>query len=57
MLTLGAHVLLVDSLVPQYGGNLFNIDGIEERVKAAPEQFAVPGAPRALWLALRYEQR
>jgi UDP-glucose 4-epimerase len=33
LLALGAHVLLVDSLVPQYGGNLFNIDGIEERVR------------------------
>ena len=29
----GAHVLLVDSLVPEYGGNLFNIAGIEDRVK------------------------
>lgn len=26
-------VWLVDSLIPEYGGNLFNIDGIEERVK------------------------
>lgn len=26
---LGARVLLVDSLVPEYGGNLFNIDGCE----------------------------
>src|SRR5205085_11684044 len=31
--TLGANVLLVDSLVPQYGGNLFNIVGIEDRVR------------------------
>ena len=31
LLTLGANVLLVDSLVPEYGGNLFNIDGIEQR--------------------------
>jgi UDP-glucose 4-epimerase len=30
---LGAHVLLVDSLIPDYGGNLFNIAGIEERVQ------------------------
>lgn len=28
----GADVTLVDSLIPQYGGNLFNIDGIEDRV-------------------------
>jgi UDP-glucose 4-epimerase len=30
---LGADVLLVDSLIPDYGGNLFNIAGIEERVR------------------------
>jgi UDP-glucose 4-epimerase len=30
---LGARVLLVDSLIPEYGGNLFNIDGIEDRVR------------------------
>lgn len=29
----GAHVTLLDSLVPEYGGNLFNIDGIENRVR------------------------
>jgi UDP-glucose 4-epimerase len=28
----GAHVLLIDSLIPEYGGNLANIDGIEDRV-------------------------
>jgi len=32
LVDLGAHVLLVDSLIPDYGGNLFNIDGIEDRV-------------------------
>jgi UDP-glucose 4-epimerase len=29
---LGAYVTLVDSLIPEYGGNLFNIAGIEGRV-------------------------
>jgi len=29
----GAQVTLVDSLIPAYGGNLFNIAGIEERVR------------------------
>lgn len=29
---LGAHVLLVDSLVPEYGGNMFNIEGIADQV-------------------------
>jgi UDP-glucose 4-epimerase len=32
LVALGADVLLVDSLIPEYGGNLFNIDGIESRV-------------------------
>jgi UDP-glucose 4-epimerase len=30
---LDADVLLVDSLIPDYGGNLFNIDGIQHRVR------------------------
>ncbi len=29
----GAHVTLADSLIPEYGGNLFNIAGIEDRVR------------------------
>lgn len=29
----GAEVILVDSLVPEYGGNLRNLDGIEDRVR------------------------
>ena len=33
LVALGADVLLVDSLIPDYGGNLFNIDGIESRVR------------------------
>jgi len=30
---LGAQVLLVDSLIPDYGGNMFNIHDIRERVR------------------------
>jgi UDP-glucose 4-epimerase len=30
---LGADILLIDSLIPDYGGNLFNIAGIESRVR------------------------
>jgi UDP-glucose 4-epimerase len=30
---LGAQVLLVDSMIPDYGGNFFNIRGIEGRVR------------------------
>jgi UDP-glucose 4-epimerase len=33
LVDLGAHVMLVDSLIPAYGGNLFNIAGIEDRVQ------------------------
>jgi UDP-glucose 4-epimerase len=33
LVPLGAEVLLVDSLIPDYGGNLFNIDGVEDRVR------------------------
>ena len=29
----GARLTLVDSLIPEYGGNLFNITGIEDRVR------------------------
>lgn len=29
----GADVLLVDSLIPEYGGNLFNIAGYEDKLK------------------------
>lgn len=29
----GAHVTLVDSLVPEYGGNLFNIEDIEGNIR------------------------
>ena len=32
LVNLGARVLLVDSLIADYGGNLFNIDGIADRV-------------------------
>jgi len=33
LVELEAQVLLVDSLIPEYGGNLFNIHGIEDRVR------------------------
>ncbi len=33
LVEVGADVLLVDSLIPDYGGNLFNIDGIADRVR------------------------
>jgi UDP-glucose 4-epimerase len=33
LVELGAEVLLVDSLIPDYGGNLFNIDGLEGKLR------------------------
>ena len=30
---LGAHVTVVDSLIPEYGGNLFNIHDIEDEIR------------------------
>jgi UDP-glucose 4-epimerase len=33
LVDLGADVLLVDSLIPDHGGNLFNIRGIEDRLR------------------------
>jgi UDP-glucose 4-epimerase len=33
LVALGARVLIVDSLIPDYGGNLFNIHGVEDRVR------------------------
>ena len=33
LVDLGARVLLVDSLIPDYGGNLFNIDGMADRLQ------------------------
>jgi len=33
LIELGADVLLVDSLIPEYGGNLFNVAGAENNVR------------------------
>ncbi len=33
LVDLGAEVLLLDAMIPEYGGNLFNIDGIQDRVR------------------------
>ncbi len=33
LVALGADVLIVDSLVPDYGGNRFNVEGLEDRVQ------------------------
>lgn len=33
LVELGAEVVLVDSLIPEYGGNLFNIESIRDKVR------------------------
>ncbi|MCI0396265.1 MAG: GDP-mannose 4,6-dehydratase [Chloroflexi bacterium] len=33
LVELGAHVLLVDSLIPKYGGNVFNVADIQDRLR------------------------
>lgn len=33
LVNFGAQVTIVDSLIPDYGGNLFNIHGIEDKVR------------------------
>lgn len=45
---LGSQVLLVDSLVPDYGGNRFNIAGIEDRVTVNIADVRDPYAMNAL---------
>ena len=34
LIDLGADVLVVDSMIPEYGGNLFNLNGVEDRLRA-----------------------
>lgn len=33
LVTQGAHVTVVDSLIPEYGGNLWNVEDIRERIQ------------------------
>ncbi len=33
LLDLGAEVLILDSLIPEYGGNFYNVHGIEDRLR------------------------
>jgi UDP-glucose 4-epimerase len=33
LVNLGTQVLIVDSFIPEYGGNLFNLSGIEDFVR------------------------
>jgi len=33
LVDLGSDVLVVDAMIPEYGGNLFNLDGVDDRVR------------------------
>ncbi|MEZ4518380.1 MAG: GDP-mannose 4,6-dehydratase [Chloroflexota bacterium] len=33
LVDLGSHVLIVDSLIPEYGGNMYNVAGIEDQLR------------------------
>jgi UDP-glucose 4-epimerase len=44
----GAQALLVDSLIPEYGGNLYNIRGIEDRVSVNISDVRDPHSMRYL---------
>jgi UDP-glucose 4-epimerase len=48
LVDLGAHVTLVDSLIPDYGGNKFNIAGYEDRLRVNIADVRDPHAMRAL---------
>src|SRR5262245_34356906 len=44
----GADVLIVDSLFPDYGGNRFNVHGLEDRVNVNTSDVRDTGAMEAL---------
>jgi UDP-glucose 4-epimerase len=48
LVDLGAHVTVIDSLIPDYGGNLFNIDGYADRLRVNIADVRDPYAMRAL---------
>jgi UDP-glucose 4-epimerase len=48
LVDLGARVTLVDSMIPDYGGNLFNIAGYEDRLRVNIADVRDPYSMRAL---------
>ena len=48
LVDLGAHVTVIDSLIPDYGGNWFNLAGYEERLRVNIADVRDPYAMRAL---------
>lgn len=54
LVELGARVTLLDSLIPEYGGHLFNIAGIEDRVRVHHCDLRDPHGLRPLVTRARY---
>ncbi|HQY94344.1 GDP-mannose 4,6-dehydratase, partial [Caldilinea sp.] len=48
LVELGAHVTVIDSLIPDYGGNLFNVDGYADRLRINIADVRDPYSMRAL---------
>jgi UDP-glucose 4-epimerase len=48
LVDLGAHVTIVDSLIPEYGGNTHNVRDIEDRVRINLSDIRDPWSIRAL---------
>jgi UDP-glucose 4-epimerase len=48
LVDMGADVLLVDSLIPEYGGNFYNISGIEDKVNVNISDVRDPHSMRYL---------
>lgn len=48
LLELGAKVTLLDSLIPEYGGNIFNVDGVQDRLRINISDVRDPYAIRYL---------
>jgi UDP-glucose 4-epimerase len=48
LVDLGADVLLVDAMIPEYGGNRFNIAGIEDRLRVDTSDVRDAGAMERL---------
>jgi UDP-glucose 4-epimerase len=48
LVEMGARVTLADSLIPAYGGNLFNVEGIRERVHVSVTDVRDPHAMQVL---------
>ena len=51
---LGAHVTVVDNLIPKHGGNLFNIHGIEDKIRVNFSDIRDPYTMRYLVLGQDY---